>query len=119
MDLVFRALSDPSRREILDLLFETDGQTVGELCTHFAGRMSRFGVMKHLGVLEDAALVVALRQGRTKRLFLNPVPIEEVASRWISKYAAHFSSALVELKRDVEKAAEKTPRTETEQPQTG
>ncbi len=101
-DAVFRALADPTRREVLDLLFERDGRTVGELCEAFEDRMSRFGVMKHLAVLEEADLVVAVKQGRSKRLHLNPVPIEQVANRWISKYAARFTSALVTLQEHVE-----------------
>jgi DNA-binding transcriptional ArsR family regulator len=96
MEAVFRALADPTRREILDALFAEDGQTVSQLAGRFGG-MTRFGVMKHLGVLEEANLVIPVRQGRTKRLFLNPVPIEQVANRWISKYAARFTSALVAL----------------------
>jgi DNA-binding transcriptional ArsR family regulator len=96
-DAVFKALADPTRRELLDALFSQDGQTVGELCELLADRMGRFGVMKHLTVLEEADLVVTLREGRHKRLFLNPVPIEQVANRWIGKYAARFTSALVGL----------------------
>lgn len=102
MDPVFRALADVTRREILDALFSEDGQTVGHLCARFEERMSRFGVMKHLSVLADAGLVVAVREGRTKRLFLNPVPIEQVADRWIGKYAARFTAALVGLQQHVE-----------------
>ena len=105
-DVVFKALADPTRREILDLLFDQDGRTVGEVCEEFADRMSRFGVMKHLAVLSEAELVVTAKEGRTKRLFLNPVPIEQVADRWISKYAARFTSALVGLKREVENPPE-------------
>ena len=101
-DAVFKALGDPTRREILDLLFAQDGRTVGEVCDAFEDRMSRFGVMKHLGVLAEADLVIAVRDGRTKRLHLNPVPIEQVANRWISKYAARFTSALVGLQQHVE-----------------
>jgi DNA-binding transcriptional ArsR family regulator len=101
-DAVFKALADPTRREILDLLFVQDGRTVGELCDAFGEQMSRFGVMKHVGVLAEADLVVAVRAGRTKRLHLNPVPIEQVANRWISKYAARFTSALVGLQQHVE-----------------
>jgi DNA-binding transcriptional ArsR family regulator len=97
MDAVFRALADPTRREILDLLFAHDGQTVGQLSAHFADRMTRFGVMKHLAVLEEADLVLTVKEGRTKRHFLNPVPIEQVANRWIGKYAARFTAALVDL----------------------
>ena len=100
MDTVFRALADPTRREILDALFAEDGQTVTQLAERF-GEMTRFGVMKHIAVLEEADLVIALRQGRTKRLYLNPVPIEQVANRWISKYAARFTSALVELDQHI------------------
>jgi DNA-binding transcriptional ArsR family regulator len=101
-DAVFRALADPTRREILDLLFAEDGRTVGELCEVFADRMSRFGVMKHVGVLSEADLVVTVKDGRSKRLHLNPVPIEQVANRWISKYAARFTAALVGLQAHVE-----------------
>jgi DNA-binding transcriptional ArsR family regulator len=100
VDLVFRALADPTRRAILDALFARDGQTVGELSDHFA--MTRFGVMKHLAVLEEADLVVPVREGRHKRLFLNAVPIEQVANRWIGKYAARFTSALVALQQHTE-----------------
>ncbi len=107
MDAVFRALADPTRRALLDALFETDGQTVGELSGLFSGEMTRFGVMKHLAILEEADLVVALREGRHKRLFLNPVPIEQVANRWIGKYAARFTAALVGLQQQVERPDEK------------
>jgi DNA-binding transcriptional ArsR family regulator len=93
---VFRALADPTRRAILDSLFSRDGQALNELCEKLP-EMTRFGVMKHLSVLAEANLVVAARQGRTKRHYLNPVPIEQVANRWISKYAARFTSALVAL----------------------
>jgi DNA-binding transcriptional ArsR family regulator len=93
---VFRALADPTRRAVLDSLFSRDGQTLNELCDQFP-EMTRFGVMKHLLVLAEANLVITARQGRTKRHYLNPVPIEQVANRWISKYAARFTSALVAL----------------------
>jgi DNA-binding transcriptional ArsR family regulator len=101
-DAVFRALADPTRRNVLDLLHERDGRTVGELCEALGDRMTRFGVMKHLAVLEEADLVVGVRHGRTRRLHLNPVPIEQVANRWISKYAARFTAALVDLQQQVE-----------------
>ncbi|MFZ2503261.1 MAG: metalloregulator ArsR/SmtB family transcription factor [Nocardioides sp.] len=101
-DDVFKALADPTRRAILDLLFVRDGQSVGEVCGELADQMSRFGVMKHLAVLEEANLITTQRQGRTKLLYLNPVPIEQIADRWIAKYAARFSSALVELKTSLE-----------------
>lgn len=97
---VFRALADPTRRAILDSLFAADGQTVTELCARFT-EMTRFGVMKHLAVLAEADLVVTMRQGRTKRHFLNPVPIEQIAHRWISKYAAPYAQALVDLDTEV------------------
>ena len=93
---VFRALADPTRRALLDSLFSRDGQTLNELCEK-CPEMTRFGVMKHLSVLAEANLVVTARQGRTKRHYLNPVPIEQVANRWISKYAARFTAALVAL----------------------
>lgn len=93
---VFRALADPTRRAILDALFEADGQTLTELCARVPA-LTRFAVMKHLAVLEQADLVIAVRVGREKRHYLNPVPIEQVANRWISKYAARFTSALVGL----------------------
>jgi DNA-binding transcriptional ArsR family regulator len=97
---VFRALADPTRRALLDSLFNRDGQTLNELCANFP-EMTRFGVMKHLGVLAEADLVITARQGRTKRHYLNPVPIEQVANRWISKYAARFTAALVGLDEQV------------------
>jgi predicted ArsR family transcriptional regulator len=81
-------------------LFSRDGQTLNELCERFP-EMTRFGVMKHLTVLAEANLVVTARHGRTKRHYLNPVPIEQVANRWISKYAARFTSALVALDEQV------------------
>ena len=95
-DLVFRALADPSRRRLLDLLFERDGRTLGELEAEFP--MSRFGVMKHVRVLEDAQLVVTRKDGRATRHFLNPVPIQLVADRWVDKYRAGRASALADLK---------------------
>ena len=100
MDEVFRALADPTRRHLLDALFEQDGQTLGALET--ALPMSRFGVMKHLRVLEDAGLIVTRRQGREKLHFLNPVPIRLVHDRWVSKYSEPWVSALSGLKRRLE-----------------
>ena len=102
---VFRALADPTRRALLDRLFSRDGQTLNELCQNFP-EMTRFGVMKHLSVLAEANLVVTARQGRTKRHYLNPVPIEQVANRWIRKYAARFTSALVALDDQVTAGSE-------------
>src|SRR3712207_4255924 len=100
MDEVFKALADPTRRELLDTLFAEDGQTLTEL----EGRlpMTRFGVMKHLGVLEQAGLVVARRRGREKLHFLNPVPIRLVHDRWVSKYAEPWAGGLAGLKHDLE-----------------
>ncbi len=99
-DSVFRALADASRRSLLDRLFERDGQTLGELARGF--EMTRFGVMKHLRVLEEAGLVVTRRSGREKLHFLNPVPIRLIHDRWIDKYTERQVSALAELKRDLE-----------------
>jgi DNA-binding transcriptional ArsR family regulator len=96
MDPVFRALADPSRRRLLDRLREHDGQSLTELCEAIPD-MTRFGVMKHLAVLEEAHLVVTERHGRTKHHYLNPIPIRQIHDRWISKYAEPFASALVEL----------------------
>jgi DNA-binding transcriptional ArsR family regulator len=102
-DLVFRALADPSRRHLLDLLFERDGRTLTELDSQL--EMTRFGVMKHLKVLEEAGLVTTRRHGREKLHFLNPVPIRLVHDRWIDKYTEHKISALAELKTELERDA--------------
>jgi uncharacterized protein YndB with AHSA1/START domain len=100
MDDVFRALSDPTRRGLLDELFERDGQTLSELERRLP--MTRFGVMKHLRVLEEAGLVVTRRRGREKLHFLNAVPIRLVHDRWVSKYAEPWASTLSELKHELE-----------------
>src|SRR2546423_2360161 len=100
MDEVFKALADPTRRSILDRLFREDGQTLGALQGRF--RMTRFGVMKHLKVLEEAGLVVTKRRGREKLHFLNAVPIRLVHDRWVSKYAEPWTAALTALKRSLE-----------------
>ena len=100
MDLVFRALADPTRRRLLDQLFKKDGQTLCALERRLP--MTRFGVMKHLRVLEDAGLVVAQRSGREKLHFLNPVPIRLIHDRWIDKYRERPASALARLKHDLE-----------------
>jgi len=102
MDEVFRALADPTRRGLLDELFERDGQSLTSLERRVA--MTRFGVMKHLRVLEEAGLVVTRRQGREKLHFLNPVPIRLVHDRWVSKYAEPWAAALSELKTNLEGA---------------
>ena len=100
MDEVFRALADPTRRGLLDRLYERDGQTLTELEEGLP--MTRFGVMKHLRVLEEADLVVPRRSGREKHHFLNPVPIRLVHDRWVSKYAEPWAAALSGLKQDLE-----------------
>jgi len=100
MDEVFRALADPTRRSLLDELFEQDGQTLGALERRLP--MTRFGVMKHLRVLEEAHLVTTKRRGREKLHFLNPVPIRLVHDRWVSKYAEPGAAALSGLKHDLE-----------------
>jgi DNA-binding transcriptional ArsR family regulator len=102
-DRVFKALADPSRRFLLDLLFARDGRTLTDLESGL--EMTRFGVMKHLKVLEDAGLVVSRKQGREKLHFLNPVPIRLVHDRWIDKYTERQVSALVDLKRELENEA--------------
>ena len=101
MAVVFRALGDPNRRVLLDRLYERDGQTLGELCGYLPG-MTRFGVMKHLGVLEEAELVTTLKVGREKRHFLNPVPIRLVHDRWIGKFAAPIVGAMSMIKTSLE-----------------
>src|SRR5881275_3273800 len=102
MDGVFRALADPTRRSLLDELFKADGQSLTALEQRLP--MTRFGVMKHLRVLEDAGLVVTKRSGREKLHFLNPVPIRLVHDRWVSKYAEPWAAALSELKTNLEGA---------------
>jgi DNA-binding transcriptional ArsR family regulator len=99
-DQVFRALSDPTRRALLDRLYERDGRTLTELESDI--NMTRFGVMKHLRILEDAGLVVTRRAGRQKLHFLNPVPIRLIHDRWIDKYRERQVSALAELKTTLE-----------------
>lgn len=97
---MFKALADPTRRALLDALRERDGQTLSELCED--AEMTRFGVMKHLRILEDAGLVVTRRAGREKHHYLNPVPIQHIYDRWVSKYARHWARALTKLKRELE-----------------
>ena len=100
MDTVFRALADPTRRTLLDELFKRDGQTLHALEERLP--MTRFGVMKHLRVLEEAGLVTTKRRGREKLHFLNPVPIRLVHDRWVSKYAEPWAATLSGLKRSIE-----------------
>ena len=109
-DRVFKALADPTRRLLLDRLFERDGRTLTELESELA--MTRFGVMKHLRVLEDAGLVVTRRSGREKLHFLNPVPIRLVHDRWIDKYTEGRASALVDLKLALEDGRVRQPRSD-------
>ena len=102
-DHVFKALADPTRRLLLDRLFERDGRTLTDLESQV--EMSRFGVMKHLRLLEEAGLVVTRKSGREKLHFLNPVPIRLVHDRWIDKYTERRVSALTDLKRELEGTA--------------
>jgi DNA-binding transcriptional ArsR family regulator len=102
-NLVFKALADPTRRFLLDLLFEREGRTLSELESEVD--MTRIGVMKHLRLLEEAGLVVTRRSGRQKLHFLNPVPIRLIYDRWIDKYTERQASALADLKADLEAGA--------------
>src|SRR4051812_48521359 len=105
MDDVFRALADPTRRQLLDELYREDGQSLSTLAERFD--MTRFGVMKHLKQLEEAGLVVSRRRGREKLHFLNPVPIRLVHDRWVSKYAEPWVAGLSDLKQRLENPMEK------------
>ena len=100
-DLLFKALADPSRRRLLDLLHTHDGRTLNELCEHLD--MTRQGVTQHLGLLEAANLVVTVRRGREKLHFLNPVPLQEIYERWIAKFEKPRLKALANLKQRLEK----------------
>jgi DNA-binding transcriptional ArsR family regulator len=100
MDEVFKALADPSRRELLDRLRAANGQTLGELCARLG--MTRQAVSKHLAILEEANLVVTMRRGREKLHYLNPVPIHEIADRWIGKFERSRLDALSDLKKALE-----------------
>ena len=102
-DIVFKALADPTRRLLLDRLFERDGRTLTELESEVD--MTRFGVMKHLRLLEDAGLVVTRKSGREKLHFLNPVPIRQIHDRWIDKFTERQVTALVDLKAELENKA--------------
>ena len=99
-DPVFKALADPTRRHLLDRLFERDGRTLTELESQL--EMTRFGVMKHLRVLEEAGLVISRKAGRTRLHYLNAVPIRQIHDRWIDKYSEPRVSALTELKTQLE-----------------
>jgi DNA-binding transcriptional ArsR family regulator len=100
-DVLFKALADPSRRKLLDVLYAHDGRTLNELCEHLD--MSRQGVTQHLDQLEAADLVAIVRRGREKLHFLNPVPLQEIYERWIAKFEKPRLKALGELKRRLEK----------------
>ncbi|SOE93172.1 transcriptional regulator, ArsR family [Burkholderia sp. D7] len=100
-DLLFKALADPSRRKLLDLLQAHDGRTLNDLCEYLD--MTRQGVTQHLGVLETANLVVTMWRGREKLHFLNPVPLQEIYERWIVKFEKPRLKALGDLKRRLEK----------------
>jgi DNA-binding transcriptional ArsR family regulator len=104
MDLVFKALADPSRRELLDRLRSENGQTLSALCRRLD--MTRQAVTKHLAVLEEANLVVTVRRGREKLHYLNPVPIHEIAERWIGKFERSRLQALSDLKRRLEEKSD-------------
>lgn len=99
-DAVFKALADRTRRMLLDRLRDHDGQSLSELTE--GTDMSRFGVAKHLGILEEAGLVVVRRQGRLRLHHLNPVPIQQIHDRWIDKYTAHRAQTLLELRSELE-----------------
>jgi DNA-binding transcriptional ArsR family regulator len=101
-NLLFKALADPSRRKLLDLLHAHDGRTLNDLCEHL--EMTRQGVTQHLDVLEGANLVVTMRSGREKLHFLNPVPLQEIYERWIAKFEKPRLKALGNLKRRLEKS---------------
>jgi DNA-binding transcriptional ArsR family regulator len=100
-DLVFKALADSRRREILDLLKDAP-RTTGDLCQHFAASLDRCTVMQHIGVLERAELIIARREGRSRWNYLNAAPFKEIGDRWISPYAAQAVDLLARLKRDLE-----------------
>src|SRR5262245_25475473 len=106
MEAIFKALSDTSRRRLLDLLFDKQGQTLKQLDRHFP-KMTRFGTMKHLRLLEDAGLVPPRRVGREKLHYLNPVPIRLLHDRWISKYEEPVVGTMSRLKRSLEEPMEK------------
>ncbi len=113
-DRVFKALADPTRRFLLDMLYTRDGRTLTELESEL--EMTRFGVMKHLRILEEAGLITTRREGREKRHFLNPVPIRLIHDRWIDKYTERRVSALIDLKHALESpSTSETPITQSTQ----
>ena len=100
-DLIFKALADSRRREILDLLRDAP-RTTGELCEHFASSLDRCTVMQHIGVLQKAELVIAVREGRKRWNYLNAAPIQEMRDRWLSPYSAETMNVLMRMKRGLE-----------------
>ena len=98
---IFKALADPSRRMLLDLLHASDGRTLSDLCVPL--EMSRFGVMKHLNILEEAGLITTRKAGREKLHYLNPLPVQEIADRWMSRFSAPFARTMSDLKTAVER----------------
>ena len=102
-DLIFKALADSRRRDLLDLLKDAP-RTTGELCAHFAASLDRCTVMQHIGVLERAELIITRREGRKRWNYLNAAPIRDIHDRWISAYAEHSVELLARLKRDLENA---------------
>jgi DNA-binding transcriptional ArsR family regulator len=106
MDAVFKALADESRRKLLDLLHQSNGRTLGELCAHLD--MTRQAVTKHLRLLEGANLIAVVWHGREKLHYLNPVPIHEISERWIGKYERHRLQALGDLKKGLENHKNRT-----------
>ncbi len=100
MEPVFKALADQSRRQLLDALRKQDGQTLGELCQYL--EMSRQAVSKHLNILIDADLIVPLKDGRFKKHYLNPIPIQQIADRWIDEYRSVQIDAVIRLKKSLE-----------------
>jgi DNA-binding transcriptional ArsR family regulator/uncharacterized protein YndB with AHSA1/START domain len=116
VDAVFKALADPTRRDLLDELFERDGQTLGELEQRLP--MTRFGVMKHLKVLEEAGLLTTKRRGREKLHFLNPVPIRLVHDRWVSKYAEPWTAVLSVIKQRIEEEPQMETKSSGKRPWT-
>lgn len=99
-DKVFKALADPSRRKLLDLLCDRNGQTLGQLCDHLA--MARQSATQHLGILEDANLISTVRRGREKLHFINPVPLHDIYERWVRKFEVQRLTLLHDLKRELE-----------------
>jgi DNA-binding transcriptional ArsR family regulator len=100
MEKVWKALSDKNRRRILDILRESE-MTTGGICSHFK-KITRYGVMKHLGILEKAGLIIVKREGKHRWNYINPVPIREIYERWVRKYEENWSSYLIQLKNIAE-----------------